>query len=126
MRAKTVNESYSEEVSYEEVINFAKEAAEKNARKIIGPAVKEVYNKPGEYYVQTGGVSREYRPSDLDELLLAIKTVQDKFNNIIWEIYADDEWKRATIRFDSEEERKTGDAISQYYKEKGSGGYSGD
>jgi len=52
MRAKTVNESYSEEVSYEEVINFAKEAAEKNAKKIIGPSVKEVYNKPGEYYVQ--------------------------------------------------------------------------
>jgi len=71
-------------------------------------------------------MSREYRPSDLDELLLAIKTVQDKFSNITWEIYADDEWKRATIRFDSEEERKTGDAISQYYKEKGSGGYSGD
>jgi len=126
MRAKFVNESYDDNVSYEEAIDFAKEAASQNSKSIYGPAVVEVeksLRNPRGYYVQTGGVSREYSPEDLDELLTAMETVMYTQHNVTWKILPGNSPK---IKFSSDEERSKGNAISQFYKNKPSGGYTGD
>lgn len=127
MRARSVNESI-ENPSIEEVIQFAKDEAVKNPRKILGPATNQVYNKPGQYYVEKGGVSREYRPDQLDELIHAIEVVNDVEENVTWSLSpGNKEWNSSPrIGFSSDAERRTGEAISKYYRDKPSGGFTGD
>ena len=127
MRAKSVNESL-ENPSFEEVIQFVKDEAAKNPRRILGPAINQVYNKPGQYYVEKGGVSREYNPEQLDKLLHAIEVVRDVEENVTWKLTpSNKEWNVSPgIRFDSDGERRTGEAISKYYRDKPSGGFTGD
>lgn len=128
MRAKFVNESYKDNVSYKEAVEFAEDAVTKMGprQKILGPAARKTF-KGDSYYVETGGVSREYRSEDLDELLIAMQAVEDTMNNVTWSVSSPtDEWGSFRINFHSDEERRTGDAISKYYRDKPSGGFTGD
>lgn len=125
MRAKTVNESHNK-VSYEEAVEFVKRAALKNPKYILGPSIGEVYNKTNQYYVKTGGISRKYEPEDLKELLHAMQIVQDQHNNVTWAVSGGSDLSIPRITFDSDEERRTGEGISQYYREIPSSGFTGD
>jgi len=124
MRAKFVNESVEESVSYDEAVEFAtilmQKIEGKTYKKILGPSVTLKSGSTDEYVIKTGGIYAYYMSGELDKLLNALEVVNDQMDNITWFVDEGDSLNSPKIRFDSKQEKETGEGITKFYQDKAS------
>jgi len=118
MRAKTVNESYGDKVSYKEAIEFVKDAGSKmgERQKFMGPSVRD--RMDGSKYVDYyGGVARYYNSNQVDELLEAMQLVEDTLTNVEWSVSApSNDYDSFRVNFSSDEQKKSDAAFAKEYR----------
>jgi transposase len=118
MRAKTVNESLGNSMSYEEAVELVKKATETigERQRFIGPSLRERPDgsKFVDYY---GGKSQYYDKDQIDELLEAMQIVEDTMTNVSWTIdIPQNEWDSFRIGFNSDGKRKSDSSFEYTYK----------